>query len=85
MGIAKITHAQYVANIRLIMANTRYIKSIVEEYLEDRMVLIGGPRQVGKTTFSTNLLGAKGIKSPAYYNWDNLDDRENIKKNNNQH
>jgi len=58
----------------------RYIKPVVEDFLKSRMVLIGGPRQVGKTTLAASLLGKRGIKNPGYFNWDNLLDREKIKK-----
>ncbi|MBI2601971.1 MAG: ATP-binding protein [Deltaproteobacteria bacterium] len=35
------------------------------------MVFIGGPRQVGKTTFSFSFLeGEQNEKHPAYFNWD---------------
>ncbi len=38
----------------------RYIEEIVREDLSDKMVFVGGPRQSGKTTFATSLLGAGG-------------------------
>lgn len=61
------------------MINTRYIKNSVEADLADRMVFIGGPRQVGKTTFALALLGGKqNESSPAYLNWDVLADRDDI-------
>ncbi|OGQ10436.1 MAG: hypothetical protein A2026_20100 [Deltaproteobacteria bacterium RBG_19FT_COMBO_46_12] len=34
----------------------RYLKNPVAKDLEDRMVFIGGPRQVGKTTFALTFL-----------------------------
>ncbi len=43
------------------------------------MVFIGGPRQVGKTSFALSFLGKEQNEtSPAYLNWDSLSDRENI-------
>ena len=49
----------------------RYLKSLIESDLKENMVFIGGPRQVGKTTFSLLLLGQEGDeKHPAYLNWD---------------
>lgn len=57
----------------------RYILPLVKEYLVERMVFVGGPRQVGKTTLCTQFLGAKGIHSPAYLNWDNLKARKAIR------
>ena len=57
----------------------RYIKDSIEADLADRMVFIGGPRQVGKTTLALSLLeGQQDESSPAYLNWDVLADRENI-------
>ena len=32
------------------MPKSRYLEPLIAEFLEDRMVFIGGPRQVGKTT-----------------------------------
>jgi len=57
----------------------RYIKESVEADLGNKMVFVGGPRQVGKTTFALSLLGSDGGEaSPAYLSWDVLEDRENI-------
>jgi len=46
----------------------RYIKKSVEEDLEKKMVFVGGPRQVGKTTFSLTFLSSPSEKHPAYLN-----------------
>lgn len=60
-------------------SSERYIGRAVREDLMERMVFVGGPRQVGKTTFALSLLeGDKSEHSPAYFNWDFPDDRENI-------
>lgn len=48
----------------------RYLESPVKEDLQEKMVFIGGPRQVGKTTLAFHLLGAKDETHPAYLNWD---------------
>jgi predicted AAA+ superfamily ATPase len=57
----------------------RYIEQSVENDLADKMVFIGGPRQVGKTTLALSLLGeGHDETSPAYLNWDVLADREDI-------
>ena len=57
----------------------RYIKDSVEADIAERMIFVGGPRQVGKTTFALSLLGGnQNESSPAYLNWDALADRENI-------
>ena len=57
----------------------RYIKDTIEADIVDRMVFIGGPRQVGKTTLALSLLDrGQNESSPAYLNWDVLADREDI-------
>jgi hypothetical protein len=49
----------------------RYLQSSVTDGLKRKMVFVGGPRQVGKTTFALGFLGkdADAIH-PAYLNWD---------------
>ncbi len=54
----------------------RYLTNQVKSDLEKKMVMIGGPRQVGKTTFSKSL-----YKNYAYLNWDEASHRELILKN----
>jgi len=44
----------------------RYIKNHVLNDLETRMVFIGGPRQVGKTTFSLTFLPDPIENHPAF-------------------
>ena len=57
----------------------RYLRDSVQADLADRMVFVGGPRQVGKTTLAVSLLGeGQSESSPAYLNWDALTDREAI-------
>ena len=58
----------------------RYIQKHVVSDLMRKMVLIGGPRQVGKTTFAVSLLKPPGIDSPGYLNWDDLTNKEQIRK-----
>lgn len=54
----------------------RYIEKQVKKDLSKKMVFIGGPRQVGKTTLAFQLLrGKKG-----YLNWDIPEHREKILK-----
>jgi len=60
------------------MADARYLTGPVIDDLPEKMVFLGGPRQVGKTTFSLSLLGAKNNHHPAYLNWDVTNDRERI-------
>ena len=50
----------------------RYIKKSVEEDLKTKMVFVGGPRQVGKTTFALTFLSDPSEKHPAYLNWDDV-------------
>lgn len=52
----------------------RYIQPSVVDDLQKKMVFIGGPRQVGKTTVALNILGADE-QHPAYFNWDYVDDK----------
>ncbi len=57
----------------------RYIKDSVEADLATKMVFVGGPRQVGKTTFALSLLdGNQNESSSAYLNWDVPADRDDI-------
>jgi predicted AAA+ superfamily ATPase len=46
--------------------------------LNEKMVFLGGPRQVGKTTFSKSLLKSKNKDCPAYLSWDDTKDRQTI-------
>ncbi len=50
----------------------RYIETNVIEDLNRKMVFVGGPRQVGKTTLSLNI----APDGNRYLNWDDLEDRE---------
>ena len=47
----------------------RYLESHIAEDLDQRMVFVGGPRQVGKTTLA-RLVG-EDFKATTYLNWDN--------------
>jgi len=59
------------------MIRNRYLTEFVYKDLQEKMVFIGGPRQVGKTTFAVSLIADK-FKNHAYYNWDNREDRKKI-------
>ncbi|HMO52835.1 MAG TPA: AAA family ATPase [Kiritimatiellia bacterium] len=48
----------------------RYIKTAIEADLREKMVFLGGPRQVGKTTLALSLLENGSERHPAYMNWD---------------
>jgi len=53
----------------------RYLLKQAQQDLQRKMVFIGGPRQVGKTTLAKSLLGKD---KSGYLNWDIPEDRENI-------
>lgn len=55
----------------------RYIMKHVLDDLEKKMVFIGGPRQVGKTTLAKTIL-SESYKTGRYFNWDYDDDRQDI-------
>jgi len=59
------------------MSKKRYIQEKIESDLHQKMVFIGGPRQVGKTTLS-KLVGTKLSKNFSYLNWDNPEDNKKI-------
>ena len=48
----------------------RALKSVVETDLGEKMVFVGGPRQVGKTTLALSFLPQESEGHPAYLNWD---------------
>ena len=56
----------------------RYLKQPIIADLKQKMVFLGGPRQVGKTTFAQSLLRSFSDSHPAYLNWDSLSDRQII-------
>ena len=53
------------------MRKNRYLKPFVIEDFKEKMVFIGGPRQVGKTTLAQQIIKNKS----SYFNWDNPEDR----------
>ncbi|OFZ17503.1 MAG: AAA family ATPase [Bdellovibrionales bacterium GWA2_49_15] len=58
------------------MKHIRQLAKAIEEDLLKKMVFIGGPRQVGKTTLAKSL-----TSDEAYLNWDFPDDRQQILNN----
>ncbi|MBU3999929.1 AAA family ATPase, partial [Patescibacteria group bacterium] len=56
---------------------TRYLYPYIAKDLVKKMVFVGGPRQVGKTTLA-KLIGKGEYQNPLYLNWDNRDDRKKI-------
>ena len=59
------------------MLKNRYLTPFIIEDLQDKMVFVGGPRQVGKTTLCRNFV-AEHFSNHAYFNWDNKADRKAI-------
>jgi predicted AAA+ superfamily ATPase len=59
------------------MLKNRYLTKYVVEDLAEKMVFIGGPRQVGKTTLAANII-SQYFKNSAYFSWDNKQDRQKI-------
>lgn len=57
----------------------RYLTDLIKEDLTQKMVFLGGPRQVGKTTLSQSLIKKYKDGHPAYLNWDSDTDRKKIK------
>ncbi|MCX6128510.1 MAG: ATP-binding protein [Proteobacteria bacterium] len=56
----------------------RYIRTEIEKDLAKAMVFIGGPRQVGKTSLSKQLMAS--AKNPLYFNYDNSEHRKAIRE-----
>lgn len=52
----------------------RYLQDQIEKDLKKKMVFVGGPRQVGKTTLAKMIMPLKD----SYYNWDIPSQREKI-------
>ena len=55
----------------------RYITPYILDDLRKKMVFVGGPRQVGKTTLARAILD-RDFSSGRYFNWDFDDDRRAI-------
>ena len=53
----------------------RYLEILIKKDLEEKIVILSGPRQVGKTTLSRQL-----YPSYVYLNYDSSSDRNLIKK-----
>jgi hypothetical protein len=54
----------------------RYLETAISEDLEEKMVFLGGPRQVGKTTLAQYL--ASQFETSGYFNWDSRSHRKVI-------
>jgi predicted AAA+ superfamily ATPase len=55
----------------------RYVTSHILKDLQKKMVFVGGPRQVGKTTLAKAIL-ADAFPKGRYFNWDFDEDRQDI-------
>ncbi len=55
----------------------RYSTQHIIDDLKKKMVFVGGPRQVGKTTLALSILQGNE-DHPAYLNWDFLEDKRDI-------
>ncbi len=54
----------------------RHLKPNIVADLKEKMVFLGGPRQVGKTTFAHSLTPRFKKHRSAYINWDNPTDKK---------
>lgn len=59
------------------MLKKRYLQAYIEKDIRKKMVFIGGPRQVGKTTLA-QLIGKEEFVKFSCLNWDNPADRRKI-------
>lgn len=57
----------------LLVMKSRYLTHCIQGDLQEKMVFLGGARQVGKTTFARELIGT--AYSYQYYNWDQATQR----------
>ncbi len=60
------------------METPRYLTDYINADLKEKMVFVGGARQVGKTTLAKSLIASHFPKSD-YYNWDFAIDRRRLK------
>ncbi len=65
---------------KLVSLPKRIYEDLVIQDLKNKMVFMGGPRQVGKTTLALSILGKRTKNQEAYLNWDNENDRRTINK-----
>jgi predicted AAA+ superfamily ATPase len=59
------------------MQKERYLNNNIIADLNDKMVFIGGARQIGKTTLAKEII-AKNFMQCTYFNWDYQPDRKKI-------
>ncbi len=63
------------------MLINRYLTKYILEDLSEKMVFVGGPRQIGKTTIARDFV-SRHFRETGYYNWDNRTDRRKIMQSN---
>lgn len=68
------------ASIKKKILPKRVYTPFIKKDLEKKMVFLGGPRQVGKTTLAISFLSDYKPGHPAYLNWDNEIARKSILK-----
>ncbi|MBI4061705.1 MAG: ATP-binding protein [Elusimicrobia bacterium] len=59
------------------MLKDRYLAAPIMKDLAKKMVFLGGPRQIGKTTLARTLIGAR-FPETAYFNWDDKRQRQQL-------
>ncbi len=59
------------------MERERYLTTNILEDLNEKMVFVGGARQVGKTTLALKII-TKKLNNYSYYNWDFQPDRKRM-------
>jgi len=62
-----------------VLKRERHLEGAIKSDLTKKLVFVGGPRQVGKTTMALHLLGAlRSARPAAYLNWDIAEHRQAI-------
>ncbi len=59
------------------MERNRYLTDNILEDLNEKMILVGGARQVGKTTLALKIIAGR-FSNYSYYNWDFPPDRKKL-------
>lgn len=60
------------------MTKERYLRPFIADTISEKMALLGGPRQVGKTTLALSFLSPPAESNKAYLNWDRDTHRHTI-------
>ncbi len=56
----------------------RYLETSIKHDLSEKMVFVGGPRQVGKTTLALGFLDEPSRRHKSYLNWDVVQNRASL-------